>query len=85
MRYIGRKDCEGATAKGIGRPAFVLPSNHVTTHELLDFFKEKFNFDTEETVIIMGVHAVAALHREISGLGWHSTSISMVSYEERRG
>ena len=69
MRYIGRKDCEGANAKGIGGPDFMLPSNHVTTHELLNFFKEKFNFDTEETVIIMGVHAVATLHREISGFG----------------
>jgi hypothetical protein len=69
MRYIGRKDCEGANAKGVGGPEFNLPSNHVTTHELLDFFSEKFNFDAEETVIIMGVHAVATVHRNISGFG----------------
>ena len=69
MRYIGRKDCEGATVRGVGGPDNMLPSNHVTTHELLDFFSEKFNFDTEETVIIMGVHAVATVHRDISGFG----------------
>jgi len=69
MRYIGRKDCEGANAKGVGGPELDIPSNHVTTHELLDFFSEKFNFDAEETVIIMGVHAVATVHRNISGFG----------------
>lgn len=69
MRYVGRKDCEGANAKGMGGPDFTLPSSHVTTHELLDFFRERFDFDTEETVIIMGVHAVATFHREISGFG----------------
>lgn len=69
MRYIGRTDCEGADARGFGGPEVEMPSNHLTTHELLEFFKEYFDFDTEETVIIMGVHAVGTAHRDISGFG----------------
>ena len=78
MRYIGREDCEGADAKGFGGPDVELPSNHVTTHELLDFFKEHFDFDTEETVIIMGVHAVATGHRDISGFGVEGEEVGWV-------
>jgi hypothetical protein len=69
MRYIGREDCDGADDRGVGGPDVEMPSNHVTTPELLAFFKEHFDFDTEETVIIMGVHAVATAHRDVSGFG----------------
>jgi len=46
-----------------------MPSNHLTTHELLDYFEEAFDFDADETVTIMGVHSVAIAHRDISGFG----------------
>lgn len=54
MRYIGRKDCSGADSKGLGGPEVKMPSNDFTTHELLEFFREYFGFDTEEVVVIMG-------------------------------
>ena len=70
MRYIGRKDCEGdVNLKGIGGPDVEMPSNDFTTHELLDFFKKYFDFDADETVTIMGVHAVAVMHRDNVGFG----------------
>ncbi|KAL3806746.1 hypothetical protein ACHAXA_000233 [Cyclostephanos tholiformis] len=69
MRYIGRTDCEGADAKGVGGPDVKLPTNDLTTHELLAFFKDNFDMDMEETVTIMGVHAVATAHRKDSGFG----------------
>jgi len=69
MRYIGRKDCSGASPSGVGGPDVEMPSNDLTTHELLDFFKKYFDFDEDETVTIMGVHAVAVAHRENVGFG----------------
>jgi hypothetical protein len=69
MRYIGRTDCEGADAKGIGGPDIAMPTNDLTTHELLAFFKDNFDMDMDETVTIMGVHAVAVAHRENVGFG----------------
>ena len=69
MRYIGRDDCEGADFTGVGGPDVEMPGNDLSTHELLEFFKKYFDFSTEETVIIMGVHAVAVAHRENVGFG----------------
>lgn len=69
MRYIGRKDCSGADSKGLGGPEVKMPSNDFTTHELLEFFREYFGFDTEEVVVIMGVHSVGVAHRENVGFG----------------
>jgi len=69
MRYIGRKDCGGADGRGIGGPDPTMPSADFTTHEVLDYFEEYFGFDADETVTIMGVHAVGVAHREISGFG----------------
>jgi len=69
MRYIGRTDCDGADAKGVGGPDITMPTNQLTTHELLAFFKDNFDMDTDETVTIMGVHAVAVAHRENVGFG----------------
>ena len=69
MRYIGRDDCEGADFTGVGGPDVEMPGNDLSTHKLLEFFKEYFDFSTEETVIIMGVHAVAVAHRENVGFG----------------
>eukprot|EP00571_Detonula_confervacea_P013404 CAMPEP_0172302870 /NCGR_PEP_ID=MMETSP1058-20130122/4522_1 /TAXON_ID=83371 /ORGANISM="Detonula confervacea, Strain CCMP 353" /LENGTH=306 /DNA_ID=CAMNT_0013013519 /DNA_START=488 /DNA_END=1407 /DNA_ORIENTATION=- len=69
MSYIGRKDCEGADAMGLGGPDIEMPSNDLTTHELLDFFSDKFDFNSEEAVTIMGAHAVAVATRENVGFG----------------
>lgn len=69
MSYIGRTDCEGADAKGVGGPDIAMPKNDLTTHELLAFFRDNFDMDTDETVTIMGAHAVAVAHRENRGFG----------------
>ncbi|KAL3810433.1 hypothetical protein ACHAXA_006580, partial [Cyclostephanos tholiformis] len=69
MRYIGRTDCEGSDAKGVGGPDVTMPSTDFTTHELLAFFKNNFDMDMEETVTIMGVHSVAVASRDASGFG----------------
>ncbi len=59
MTLIGRKDCEDADAKGSGGAdvKVKMPDNSLTTHGLLSFFKENFDFTTNETVAIIGVHS----------------------------
>ena len=69
MRYIGRKDCDGADHRGVGGPKVEMPSNHLTTHELYAYFDKYFGFDMDETITIMGVHSVGVLTRENSGFG----------------
>jgi len=70
MTHVGRIDCDNANDSGVGGPTDVaLPSNDLTTHELLTFFKNEFNFDTDETVAIMGAHAVAEANRSNTGFG----------------
>ena len=69
MTHIGRTDCVGADEKGIGGPDVEMPSNDLTTHELLQFFDDEFNFTTEEAVAIMGAHSVAVATRENVGFG----------------
>ena len=69
LSHVGRKDCEGANAMGIGGPKVEMPSNDLTTHELLTFFSDEFNFSTDETVAIMGPHSVAVASRTNVGFG----------------
>ena len=69
MTFIGRLDCEGADAKGYGGPHVDMPSNDLTTHELLKFFSDSFGFTSDETVAIMGAHSAAVAHRENVGFG----------------
>jgi len=69
MRYIGRKDCEGSDDMGVGGPDPKLPGNDMPTHEFLAFMKDEFGYSTEETVIVMGMHAVAVAHRSNIGFG----------------
>jgi len=69
LRYIGRQDCEGADEIGRGGPNITMPKNSLTTHELLDFFSNEFDFTADETVAIMGAHAVAVATRDNVGFG----------------
>lgn len=69
MKFIGRRDCEGADAKGYGGPHVDMPLPDFTTHQLLKFFGETFSFSSDETVAIMGAHSVAFFHPENSGFG----------------
>ena len=52
--YYGRETCDDAT----GGPNRELPSAHLTTDELLDFFASNFAFSEQETVAIMGAHTL---------------------------
>ena len=51
-----------------------LPSADLTTHQLLDFFAQNFDFSLHETVAIMGAHTLGRLRRRNSGFdgdnGW---------------
>ena len=69
MTFIGRLECKGADAKGYGGPHVDIPSSDLTTHELLKFFSDTFGFTSDETVAIMGAHAVGVAHRENVGFG----------------
>lgn len=69
LTHIGRMDCDGADEKGIGGPDVQMPSNDLSTHELLDFFSERFEFNSNEAVAIMGAHSVAVATRENVGFG----------------
>ena len=69
MTFIGRRDCKDADAKGYGGPQVDMPLPDLTTHELLKFFGKTFGFSSDETVAIMGAHAVAIAHRDNVGFG----------------
>jgi hypothetical protein len=70
IKLLGRKDhyCTGSE-KGMGGPYVELPSAHIGTHQVLDYFYKYFGFDQYETVAIMGVHSAGKMHREYSGFG----------------
>ncbi len=84
LTWFGRPNCEGANADGDcvendcsakRGPHRELPSPHLSTHELLDFFDTTFGFtEAWETVAIFGAHSLGTLARENSGFhgpnGW---------------
>jgi Peroxidase len=52
LQFVGRPHCTGnATTRGPNRK---LPSAHFTTQEVVDYFKENFNFSPQESVAILG-------------------------------
>jgi hypothetical protein len=69
MRYIGRKNCMGADKKGNGGPGAKMPSNDLTSHEMVKWFEMEFGFDATETAVAMGVHSISVARRENSGFG----------------
>eukprot|EP00984_Skeletonema_dohrnii_P017055 scaffold7682_cov137-Skeletonema_dohrnii-CCMP3373.AAC.9 len=69
MHYVGRKDCEGADEKGYGGPEVIMYEPHMTTHEMIEFFDERFGLDAYEMTVLMGVHSAAVAHRENLGFG----------------
>jgi hypothetical protein len=54
FEYYGRESCSDER----GGPDVQMPSNHILTEDLLEFFHDKFDFDPTETVAIMGVHTL---------------------------
>jgi hypothetical protein len=69
MHYVGRKDCEGADEKGFGGPKVEMYTNHMTTHEMIEFFDQRFGLNPYEMVVLMGVHSAAVAVRENVGFG----------------
>jgi hypothetical protein len=55
--YYGRESCFEAKGVCCG-PDVVMPSNHITTEDLLDFFSDEFAFSSTETVAILGAHTL---------------------------
>lgn len=91
MEWIGRPTCEDmnevckdengnevtcTTRRG---PHREMPSSNLTTHDLLAWFKEHFDFGKKETVAIMGAHAIGTLSPSNSGfhgpLGWTFSNV----------
>ena len=54
MQYIGRRTCPDMR----GGDDIAMPSNHITTEALLEFFAREFDFSLTETVAIMGAHTL---------------------------
>ncbi len=86
MNWIGRPTCEDmnevckdkdgieVTCTTRSGPHREMPSANLTTHGLLAWFKEHFDFNKKETVAIMGAHTIGTLSRLNSGFngpaGW---------------
>jgi Peroxidase len=59
LQFVGRPHCAGnATTRG---PKRKLPSAHFTTEEVVDYFKENFNFSPQESVAILGTFVSQSL------------------------
>jgi len=85
-KWIGRKNCEESqqtcydknqqivTCNATMGPHRDLPSPDLTTNGVLQYFANTFNFNTDETVAIMGAHTLGTARRENSGFngtaGW---------------
>ena len=69
MHFVGRKDCKDADKKGYGGPKVEMYKTHLTTHEMIKFFYNRFGFNKYETVVLMGAHSAAVAHRENIGFG----------------
>lgn len=81
---VGRQNCETVGTCSSTDPVFCasngpdqesdFPSPDLTTHQLLDFMEERFGFDADETVAIMGAHTLGRALPETSGFdgddGW---------------
>ena len=87
MEWVGRPTCEALNSPCLDKdgnevdctedrgPHRELPSPHLDTHGLLDYFKKEFDYqESWETVVIMGAHSLGTLSRANSGFngpnGW---------------
>ena len=55
LQFVGRPSCDGDHTRG---PDRTLPSPHLTTDSLVEFFDKEFGFDARETTAIMGAHTL---------------------------
>jgi Peroxidase len=55
LQFVGRPHCAGRTSKGPNRQ---LPSAHLTTKGVVDFFQETFGFSPQQSVAILGAHTL---------------------------
>lgn len=56
LQLVQRPDCVGGGTKA--GPSRTMPSAHLTTRGLLEFFNATFGFNSRETVAIMGGHTL---------------------------
>lgn len=85
MDWIGRVDCDRdpsaacpddpSSCSETAGPKRSLPSAvNITTHTLLNFFRDEFDFSPRDTVAIMGSHTIGTAKRTNSGFdgphGW---------------
>jgi hypothetical protein len=55
LQFVGRPHCAGRTTKGPNRQ---LPSAHLTTKGVVDFFQTTFGFTPQQSVAILGAHTL---------------------------
>jgi Peroxidase len=71
LTLVGRPTCanfpNGTEATRAG-PARSMPSAHLTSSQLVDFFATNFGFTANETVAIMGAHTLYVLHMLVLGV-----------------
>jgi hypothetical protein len=87
---VGRKNCEtvgtcdgGTTDCATNGPDQIsdFPTGDFTTHQLISFMSEHFNFNSDQTVAIMGAHTMGLAFPENSGyegqFGWVFNPLSL--------
>jgi len=56
MEFVGRPVCSDDDPQG--GPTRALPSAHLHTQQILDFFEGNFGFTERETAAILGAHTL---------------------------
>ena len=85
----GRQNCDDSNPRRGPDPELCSPN--LGTDEIVDFFREHFDFSAQETAAIMGAHTVGVLRRNILGFdgrnGWvpDNTRFDNQYYEELVG
>jgi Peroxidase len=60
LQFVGRPHCAGRSTKG---PKRQLPSAHLTTKGVVDFFQTAFGFTPQQSVAILGAHTLYVVAR----------------------
>eukprot|EP01084_Bolivina_argentea_P307539 531585_1 len=64
--YIGRNECK-FSPNAITTSETTFPSPHLGWDPLFDFFKDFYDFDLDETTVLMGAHSLGRAHKSASG------------------
>lgn len=80
--YIGRQDCSASPnieLRNYRLPYKSFPNDKGGWNESLLWFQTNFNFNTQQTVAIIGAHTIGRLHSQFSGYGTGNFIISTLT------